>query len=154
MDVPTGAANIAPGSPVSFGSLILCLREPGTVTIERVELVEVAGGLVLGAFAVRPSPYVAGGEGGIGIRRDDLRAFGLDPSGPQIIDGTCPATDEDEAWADTSELVFQVSYPTSGSTPASAASIEVTYAYGGSGRSRLAIPFGVVVCESRCPPDA
>jgi shikimate dehydrogenase len=114
--VRTGAASIAPGGPVSLGSLIRCLRDPGMVTIERVALVDATGGLTLDAFTVRPNPYGAGGEGGIGIGRDDQRGFGLDPAGKQVVDGTCPATEEDETWADTSELVLQMSYPASGST--------------------------------------
>jgi hypothetical protein len=149
--VQGGAYGVAPGDPVAWGSIILCLREPGAATIEQVRLVDPTRGLSLDVFAVRPNPYPSGGIS-IGLARDDLLSLGLDPSGARIVDTTCPESDA-TAWTGGSELVFAVSYPApvDAATPPTSPALDVTYAYGGADRGTLRIPFGVQLCPATCP---
>ena len=150
--LPMGSSisNSPPGEPVALGSLILCLREPGTVTLESVHLVDSRLGLAVDSFAVRPNPFPRG-ELGIGSARDTLVALGLHPSGPQVVDSQCPEDDNDETWTGGYEVVFQVSYPGPVDAPPEAGSVEVSYTYGESGHGTLAIPYAVRLCPAVCP---
>jgi hypothetical protein len=142
------ASNVAASQPVTFGSIILCLEEAGSVTVRTVELVEPSGSVRLDSFALRPNPFVRQ-QPGVGAERSTLEELEFDPSVAQVVDTECPGEGEDETWDGGSELAFQVSYD--GSTETASASLNVTYEYASSGSRVLAIPFGVALCPGPCP---
>jgi hypothetical protein len=66
------------GEPAAWGSMLLCLSEPGRVTITAVEPVHPQGGLSVEAFAVRPNPSLTEPVGAmLGDARGALRDQGF-----------------------------------------------------------------------------
>jgi hypothetical protein len=142
------ASNVAASQPVTFGSIILCLEEAGSVTVRTVELVEPSGSVRLESFALRPNPFVRQ-QPGVGAERSTLEDLEFDVSAKQVVDTECAGAGEDETWDGGSELAFQVSYD--GTSEAASASLNVTYEYAPSTTRVLAIPFGVALCPGSCP---
>ena len=74
--VSDGVGNVAPGAPVVWGSVLVCVSEPGTATITSVEPVDPVGGLTVDDFAVRPNPWKAGVDA-VGAAHSDLEHLGF-----------------------------------------------------------------------------
>lgn len=142
------ASNVQPGQPVSFGSIILCLERSGEATVRGIGLIDLQGSIKLDSFGVRPNPF-ARGEPGIGAIRDHLADLGFDDPA-QVVDTTCPGPGEIESWTGGSELAVEMSHsdPTASSW---VGSLEVSYAFGVSGRGTFTIPYGIGLCPNACP---
>lgn len=145
--VIVSASNVSAGQPVSFGSVILCLPQHGSVTIEGVSLAGAPAGLHLDAFAVRPNPFVIQ-KPGVGAERSQLRTLGFNPGAAQVVDSQCPSPGAEQTWKGGSELAFQVSYAATGAVVAQ--SLEVKYSFGTSETRTLSIPYGVQLCPGVC----
>jgi hypothetical protein len=141
---------VSPDEHISFGSMILCLREAGSVTVTDVSLVDVEGSLRLDAFGVRPGP-IARGQPALGAERATLVDLGFDPSAPQVVDTPCAATPE-QITPETggSEIGVELSY-TDGEV-ARSGSLKVTYQDDASHRSAtMSIAMGLGLCRDACP---
>jgi hypothetical protein len=146
--VSVAAGRIAPGQPVSFGSIILCLEKHGLATVVGVKLVGGQGSMRLDAFGVRPNPFPRH-EPGIGANRDHLVDLGFGLTAPQVVDSICPSPSELEAWSGGSELAVEMSY-SDPKDPGSSESLEVTYSDASSETHTLIIDYGDAL--PRCVP--
>jgi hypothetical protein len=141
---------VSPNEHISFGSVILCLSQPGSVTVTDVSLVNVEGSLRVDAFAFRPNPYVRG-QPAVGAERATLVDLGFDPAAPQVVDTPCPA-DLGQVTPETggSEIAVELSY-TDGEV-AQSRSLKVTYQDDASHRSAtMSVPLGLGLCRDACP---
>jgi len=141
-------------SPVTEGSIMLCVTEPSTATLASVALANPSGAptgdIRVSAFAVRPNPYYTGHQF-VGDARQPLASIGdgFDPSAEQQVSGMCPADNApDDVQSKTSELAVQVTW--SAGDFAGGRDLAVTYDIGGT-RATALIPFGIWVCAATCP---
>jgi hypothetical protein len=145
------AGNVAGGIAVSFGSIVLCLREPGSATIRDVSLMGSTGSIHLDKFGVRPNPYVRQ-QPSVGAERSGLESLGFSPATAQVVDTQCAATGAEATWTGGSELAFQVS--DGGESVAGSQSLEVTYEFGSAATRTFSIPYGVQLCPTKCADPA
>ena len=151
-----------PDAPYSFGSLILCVDRPGTVTIEHVTLKTAGPGIHLDAFAVRPNPYLHGQQA-LGEADASLTASGFAPKKNQGVDSTCLTQKEQNTpstWAAAAEkgrggVELAMQYSSTATKTQTASGIVVQY-LSGSHQETLTIPFAVTLCAAddhtdQCP---
>lgn len=105
--VGTGVRDVPTGQPVSFGSIMLCLSQPGSAALRSVAVHQPTGDIEVQAFAVRPNPFIRGLDG-IGSARGaiaDLHAD-LDPGAPaKTVAGVCAADPAKPTDAESAQLV-------------------------------------------------
>ena len=143
-------------SPLTEGSIMLCVTSPSTATIDSVALTnpngDPTGHIHVSSFALRPNPYFTG-HAFIGDQATPLSEIGdgFDPSAVQQVTGVSPAdiaSPPDEIAAATSELAVEVTW--SSGTYAGGRDLAVTYEMGGARKTAL-IPFGICLCAQTCP---
>jgi hypothetical protein len=113
--------DIVAGRPYSLGGWIMCLDRPGTVTIERIDLLRPSGGIVLQTFSSRPQ-----GPDMIGNAEESLTAIGFPARNPDVT----TACEQD---GPLTELGLQ--YGKSGDASAHAEGIRLTYTSAGRQRT-------------------
>jgi hypothetical protein len=154
--VGMGVRDIPTGQPVSFGSIMLCLSQPGSAAIRSVAVHQRTGDIEVQAFAVRPNPFTRGLDG-IGSARGAIADLhtDLDPNAPnKTVAGVCavdPAKPTDAESAQLVELVVQVAR--GGGDAAGGPALDVVYEVDGSTRTAV-IPFGMWLCAAECPLEA
>ena len=143
-------------SPLTEGSIMLCLSQPATATIVSVALNnpngQPTGDILVTGFAVRPNPFFTGHQF-VGDARQLLATVGggFDPSAAQEVSGVCPAdirTASDDVQSMTSELAVEVTW--SSGDYAGGRDLAVTYDIGGTRRTAM-VPFGIWLCAAKCP---
>jgi hypothetical protein len=155
--VGTGVRDIPTGQPVSFGSIMLCLSQPGSAALRSVAVHQPTGDIEVQAFAVRANPFIRGLDG-IGSARgaiSDLHTD-LDPSAPtKSVGGVCAADPAKPTDAESARLVELVVQVARGGDDAAAGgqALDVVYDVDGSTRTTV-VPFGVWLCAAACPPEA
>jgi len=144
--------SVAAGQPWSFLTVILCVSDPGSVTIDSVAMDQPTGGLRIDAFATAPNPFPTGespmGAGPV-LLPDLNEGYVL---GGEPVTSVCPKPGEEQSWTGGTMLAIQVSKRSAGM--AFSRALNVTYETDGSQRV-LSIPFGIALCdrpqESPCP---
>ncbi|WP_091381310.1 hypothetical protein [Actinokineospora alba] len=134
-------------TPYSFDDATLCLVGPGSVTIEKVEIVAPTGGLRLGTFSVLPSK---GGKVSnyISDPRQRLDEVGFPTQGPMTVDRVCPPASDGGVFL----LGVEVTKPADAT--ASGSGFVVSYR-SGEETHRTYLPPGIVLCQGSDPdlPD-
>jgi hypothetical protein len=144
--------SVVADQPWSFTTVILCISDPGSVTIDSVAMDQPTGGLRVDAFATAPNPYPSAqpmrGAGPV-LLPDLNEGFVL---GGEPIDSVCPSPGGEQSWTGGTMLAIQVSKRSAGMGFSRA--MNVTYDTQGSQRV-LSIPLGIALCdqpqESPCP---
>jgi hypothetical protein len=147
--------DVALNTPVSFGSVMLCVSSPATATIRSVAVHQATGDIEVQAFATRLNPFTRGleGLGNSPLKIADLH-LDFDPSAPATVSGVCPddpASPAPGVAAQMMELAVQVTRRSGNAAGGSA--LDVTYEVGGNTRTTV-IPFAVWLCAATCPPEA
>lgn len=138
-------------SPLSFGSIPLCVDGPGEAVVTGVAIHESDGTITVDAFAVRR--HDASSPGSLGNARGALATLGFEPGSAVPIDRPCAMTTSSRddgrasAWY---ELGVEVSW-TAGDL-AGGPDLEVTYAVGDAS-SVLIVPWEIWLCRATCPDE-
>lgn len=146
-DVSAGiGVNNAPVSVAyTFDDVPLCLEEPGSVTIDSIELANPAGGLSLRRFSVRDSPE-SGAMSYLRTQRTTLAEVGYPDEGPFVVDQVCYSRREQESDERVSLLGFEVERAADAPDgPAYSTGLEVHYTSEGDERSAF-VGFAVLLC--------
>ena len=146
--VMVGMPGMTPGAHLSAGAIPVCLDQPGSVTVTRVEPVDPTGGMRVLAFAVRDVPP---GTEILGSAVGGLSELGLTSAqqGNRTVSGVC-APDPDSSpepdpvsparWVD---LVVTV---TADQLPAHTESLRIQYRTSGGREDAVISRFGIVMC--------
>jgi hypothetical protein len=150
-----GINDVPLDTPVSFGSVMLCVSSPGTVTIRSVDVHQPTGDIEVQAFATRLNPFTRGLDG-LGNQFSTIAALhvDLDPTAPTTVSGVCPGdvtTAPPSVMSQIVELAVQV-VRRSGDA-AGGPALDVTYEVGGEMRTAV-IAHGIWLCAATCPPEA
>jgi hypothetical protein len=146
-----GSANsfVPYGQPLSKGSIMLCLTEPGLAILTDVALTGERGDLSIGAFAVRPRSA----DDQTPLLGDDFGLLasvtGFEPSGSQEITAVCNDADSGDGPV-AFELGIELSW--AGGEVAGGAQIELTYLVDGR-TVHSSIPWEIWLCRQRCPDE-
>ena len=147
-------SNMRPDESFSFGSINLCVSAPATASITGVTIHQAQGDVRVEAFAIRPNPIPSGGAE-LGGQKAALVAYdsGFAPAKAQQVSGACPkdllAPTAGEAAA-MSELGVQVRLASGDIGGGSA--LDVKYRIDQGPERTAAVPFGIWLCASTCPP--
>jgi hypothetical protein len=130
-------------TPYSFGGWVMCLDRPGSVTVEKAELLGKQGDIVLQAFSTRPQsrehPMLGNAEA-------PLATLGFPASGPPVTSVCTKSGEDPEAGWPYTELGLQ--YAKTSRDTARAEGVRLTYASAG---ERRTVDFALVV--ELCAPD-
>ncbi|MET8141279.1 hypothetical protein ABZU32_13310 [Sphaerisporangium sp. NPDC005288] len=110
----------------SLGSWVMCLDRPGSVTIDRIDLIKPQGGMVLQAFSSRPQSRT---HEMLGNAEQPLTELGFPARSPAV---TTPCAEEERNTVHT-ELGLQ--YGKTGDATASAEGVHLTYTSAGRQRT-------------------
>jgi hypothetical protein len=136
-----------PGTPYTFGDVVVCLDRPGRVTVESAAVAGSSGGLRLDALAVRPA---SAGHGQIGGANRSLAQLGFARNADTMVDRVCPSPSPSGPGAGgLYELGLQFSR--TGGRTATGHGVDVRYRTSGGTVLTLRIPFTLILCEGRDP---
>lgn len=125
-------ANVKPGQDGTFGSMVVCLDKPGSVTITGVKPVDPQGGIRIDEFGVRPWTHL-----GILFKLGNLEANHFHPG--RTVDVVC-----NKKTGAGYELAVAISRPSG--APAGMGGVVINYTSDGD-KGSLTIPnTGMVLC--------
>lgn len=133
-----------PQQPYSFGAVILCLKDRGSVTIDRIDVVQPTGGIRVKNFAARANPMEYNSDS-YGAGNETLSVAGFPLSRPVTIDKKCAGDDKVTDETGSFELGFE--FTKADDVTAQTNGLRLQYSSGKKQRT-LEIPFTVVLCAA------
>jgi len=139
------------GQSMTVGDIMLCISEPGSVTVTDVAFSGAYGDVSIEAFAVRPNPATQHANliGSTSTPLADI-GDGFVVGGPQVIDAVCPTPEQFATSTSDYELAIQISR-SSGSLGGGSGLI-ITYDSSGQRRS-YTVPYAFWLCSGTQPAN-
>jgi hypothetical protein len=131
--------HVRSGRDMLFGSMILCLDSPGTVTVDAVRAVRPTPAFRVVEYGLRPSPFWTGGTGIIDSN-GSLATNGFPAN--HTVGVTC-----DEKTGRGYELGVVVQR--TGESPASMHGFKILYSSAGD-QGEVTFPLSITLCPARC----
>jgi len=139
----TAMPGVSPTNHADIGELFLCLGGPGRAVITLVRPVQPVGTVEVVAFAVRPNPFLRGGNM-LGSGRGTLQDNGFN-SADRVVDAQC-VSDSGQGY----ELGLELSVAPG--TNAGTTAFQIDYTVGDHAAS-LTYPVGAAVCSTPSVDD-
>lgn len=137
------------GQSMTVGDIMLCVSEPGSVTVTDVAFSGAYGDVSIEAFAVRPNPATRHANL-IGSTPTPLADIGdgFVVGGPQVIDAVCPTPEQFATSTSDDELAIQMSR--SSGQLGGGSGLNITYDSAGQRRS-YTVPYAFWLCSGTQP---
>ena len=133
-----GVPGVSPAHHAVIGEMFLCLTSPGRAVITAVRPVRPVGRIEVIDFAVRPNPFLRGGEM-LGSDIGTLRTHGFPAD--RVVGTPCGAANSGHGY----ELGLELAVPPG--TNAGTSGWEIYYSVGGQAAS-IVFPYGAVLCST------
>lgn len=129
---------VTAGYPLVFGSMMVCLRQPGSVEVRSIEPLLPMGGVTIRAFGLRPNPLWTGAGPSVIARSGFLKSSGFTRNHQVTL--TC-----DSSTGRSDELGIELSKSTS--AMASLRGFLIHYVSEGTAGT-LRFPYHIVLCTA------